>query len=124
MHEYSIASSIAQTVLESAAEHKAAKIHTINLEIGELVFLNIEQVTFWLDELFKDTPAREAEINVTNIKGEVKCLDCNYLGPIEFLDSPLYHYKMPNFLCPDCKSYNIEITRGRECMVRNIKAET
>ena len=121
MHEYTISISIAKTVLTSAEENQAQKVVAINLEIGALVFLNPEQVEFWLKELFRETIAKEAEIRIKNIKPKLKCLDCGYEGEMKFEDNSIYHIYFPSFFCPQCSSYNIQIIRGRECLIRNIE---
>ncbi|MFC1524919.1 hydrogenase maturation nickel metallochaperone HypA [Planctomycetota bacterium] len=123
MHEYSIASGIRGTVLENAKKHKASKILTINLEIGEITFLNTEQVVFWLKELLKQTVAQNARIHVKHIRPIIKCLDCDYQGGLKFEEDERCHWSLPTFLCPKCNSYNIKIVHGRECMVKNIQVE-
>lgn len=124
MHEYTISSSIVKTVLTSAKENRARKVMAVNLEIGALVFLNPEQVEFWIKELFRETIAKEAKIRIKNIKPRIKCLDCNYEGEMKLEDNLLYHLCSPSFFCPQCSSYNIQIVRGRECLIRNIELMT
>ncbi|GAH93748.1 unnamed protein product, partial [marine sediment metagenome] len=43
-------------------EQEAKNILSVEIEIGELTFLNPEQVEFWLEEIFKKTPAKDAKI--------------------------------------------------------------
>lgn len=124
MHEYAISSSIARTVINSAEGNRARKVTAINLEMGELVFLNPEQVKFWLKELFRETIAKEAKINIKNIKSLVRCPQCGYQGEMKSEDDPIYHISYPSFSCPKCRSPQIEIERGRECLLRNIEILT
>jgi Zn finger protein HypA/HybF involved in hydrogenase expression len=35
-------------------------------------------------------------------------------------DDPLYHVLLPSFSCPECRSSEIEIEKGRECVVKRI----
>jgi hydrogenase nickel incorporation protein HypA/HybF len=121
MHEYSISSSIVKTVIASAKDNNASKVIGINLEIGDLVFLNPEQVEFWLRELSKGTIAQDAKIRIKKILPRIKCLDCSYEGRMRFEGNPLYHICSPSFFCPECNSYNIEISKGRECLISNIE---
>lgn len=123
MHELSISNSIARAVIDNAQKNKATKVLTINLAIGDLVFLNTDQVRFWLNELFKDTVAREAEVKISPVKPKIKCLDCNYQGGIKFEEDSLYHTSFPLFLCPECNAYNIEVLQGKECLLKDIKLE-
>ena len=58
------------------------KVLSIQLEIGELTLLNVEQVTFWIDELFKGSVAEGAKVKVKTIKARIKCESCGYKGGI------------------------------------------
>ena len=64
MHEYSISAEIVKTVLDTAENNGAKKVLSVQLEIGELALLNVEQVKFWIDELFKGTVAEGAKVRV------------------------------------------------------------
>ena len=48
MHEAAIAQSIVKTVLEQAEQQHAIRVQSIDIEMGELSFLNHEQVEFWI----------------------------------------------------------------------------
>ncbi len=48
MHEFSISSEIVRTVLDTVKKSNGEKVLSIQLEIGELALLNVEQVTFWI----------------------------------------------------------------------------
>ena len=121
MHELSISQSIAKTVLEKASEQEAKNILSVEIEIGELTFLNPEQVEFWLEEIFKKTPAKDAKIQIRKIHPQMKCQDCQWQGKINAKDDPLYHTYFFNPHCPQCGSSSLDIKKGRECLVRRIK---
>jgi len=42
----------------------------------------VEQVTFWIDELFKGSVAEGAKVRVRTIRARVKCESCGYKGGI------------------------------------------
>ncbi len=121
MHEYSISAEIVKTVLEAAENNRGKKVLSVHLEIGELALLNVEQVKFWIDELFKGTVAEGAKVRVRKIKAEIECTACGYRGATT---SDLKN--TPNHLtllsCPACGSFQIEIKKGRECLLRRIQA--
>jgi len=120
MHELSISQSIAKTVLEKASEQKAKNILSVEIELGELTFLNPEQVEFWLDEIFKKTPAKDAKIQIRKIHPQMKCENCQWQGKINARDDPFYHTYFFNPRCPQCGSSALEIKKGRECLIRRI----
>lgn len=124
MHEMSVAQHIAEAVLRAAKKEEAVRVARINLEIGELTFLNPEQVIFWLAELFKDTEAEGAEIVQKTVLAKVHCSKCGYEGPLSVKEDPLFHYSLPVFACPRCEKGSLEILEGRDCTVSFIEIET
>lgn len=121
MHELSISQAIAKTVLEKASEQKARNILSVEIELGELTLLNPVQVEFWLEEIFKKTPAKDAKIRIQRIHPQIKCQDCQWQGKIDTKDDPLYRTYFFNPHCPQCGSSALDIKKGRECLVRKIR---
>jgi hydrogenase nickel incorporation protein HypA/HybF len=121
MHEMSVAQHIAEAVLRAARKEEAVRVARINLEIGELTFLNPEQVIFWLTELFKDTEAEGAEIIHKEMPAKVRCSKCGYEGSLSVKEDPLFHYSLPVFACPRCEKGSLEILEGRDCIVSSIE---
>ena len=124
MHDLSVSQAIARTVLEQAKEKRVRKILSLNLELGELTFLNPEQIHFWLKELFKDTPAQGTKIYIKKIFSRIKCKKCEYEGSMSLRDDPFFHIYFPLLRCPCCNSTSLEIKAGRECLIRRIKVST
>lgn len=110
-----------KTVLDSAQDKSASRVKAIHLEIGDLLFLNPEQLEFWMRELFKGTIAQDAEIKMERVKPEIKCSKCDYEGEIRLEDNPLYHIHPPAFFCPKCNTHDVKIARGNECLIRDIE---
>lgn len=121
MHDFSVSQAIARTVLKQAKEKRVRKILSLSLELGELTFLNPEQIHFWLKELFKDTPAQGAKIHIKKIFSRIKCKKCGYEGSMTLRDDPFYHLYFPLLRCPRCNSASLEIKTGRECLIRRIR---
>ena len=120
MHEASIAQSIVKTVLEEAGKQEAIKVEAVEIEIGELTFLGIDQVKFWVETNFEGTVADGAKIEFKNIKAEIHCTDCEFQGPLAVKENSAYHLNLPLFFCPKCKSTQIEIVQGKEAFIRRI----
>src|SRR4030042_6702367 len=120
MHEAAIAQSIVETVLCEAEKQNAEKITSVEIEIGELTFLGIEQIEFWVRTGFEGTPAAGAEILFRRIPGKLLCCDCGYEGVLKLIEDPVYHLRLPAFSCPDCSGNHIEITEGKEALIRRI----
>lgn len=120
MHEFSISSEVAQTVLDTAREKGGGKVISILLEIGEITLLNAEQVRFWVEELLKGTIAEGAEIRVKTTKVHIECESCNYQGRPVFDPKEGAGFLGP-FYCPKCKTFRVEVKKGNECTLRQIR---
>ena len=121
MHEAAIAQSIVRTVLTEAEKQGAIKVESIEIEVGELTFLGIDQMRFWVETSFQGTIADGAKLIFKNMKAKIRCNDCEYEGDLKVKEDPAYHINLPSFSCPRCKSTRIEITQGKEAFIRQIK---
>jgi hydrogenase nickel incorporation protein HypA/HybF len=123
MHEFSTMQHIVEVVLSETQKHKPIKITCVNLEIGELTFLGIEQLRFAFQVLTKDSLLKNAELKIESVKPIIKCPSCNYRGDTKYEDKPHLHFMIPLLKCPLCGE-DIEIVRGRECTVTSVQMET
>ena len=121
MHEFSISSEIVRTVLETAEKNHGKKVLSIQLEIGELTLLNVEQVAFWIKELFKGSIAEGAKVKTKVIKTRIRCETCGYKGGNISDHGDLFRYLI-SFSCPKCGSAQIKVETGRECILKRIQA--
>lgn len=124
MHEAAIAQSIVKTVIDEATKQKAKKVQSVEIEIGELTFLNQEQVSFWVEMGFQNTFAEGTKLIFKIKKSLFKCPHCQYKGPLSIKEDPLYHMQLPSFSCPKCNGSNLECIQGKEALIRRIKILT
>lgn len=120
MHELSMAQAIVDTVLDVAKKNDAEEIVEVTIEIGMLTMLNPEQLKFLLDVIAEDTLLENAKIIIEDVPVEIECQNCQFEGLANTDDSD--HY-LAIVLCPECGERNVEIIKGRECNVKNIKIE-
>jgi len=121
MHEFSISNEIVRSVLDTAKKNSGQKVLSVQLEIGELAPLNVEQVTFWIHELFKGTVAEGAKVKVKTIKARIQCKSCGYKGGMNLDRQDSFRHFIP-YSCPKCSSFQIKVEKGRECTLRRIQA--
>ncbi len=121
MHEASVAQAIIGTVLREAEKHGAAGVRKMVLEIGELSFLNTEQVSFWVKTGLEKTVAQDAEIVFEKIKGALLCEECKKESPLHLAEDPVTHWALPAFRCPLCGSAAVRLIRGKEATLRSIE---
>ncbi len=122
MHEFSISSEIVKTVLDAAEKKRGKKVLSIQLEIGELTFLNLEQITFLIHELFKGTVAEGVKVKVKTVKASIRCEACGYKGR-EISDQKVLSHHYVSLSCPKCGSFEIKVEKGRECNLRKIQVD-
>jgi hydrogenase nickel incorporation protein HypA/HybF len=122
MHEFSISNEVVRNVLHAAKKNNGRKVLSVQLEIGELTLVNVEQVTFWIHELVKGSVAEGAKVRVKTIKAHIQCKSCGYKGGVNLdQQDPLRH--IVPYSCPQCSSFQIKVEKGRECTLRRIQVE-
>ena len=120
MHEFSIASEIVRTVLDTAEKNNGKKVLSIQLEIGDLTHLNGDQVGFWIKELFKRSVAEDAEVKIKTVKARIRCKACGYKGGLRSdREDSFRHLALQT--CPRCNSFQFKVEKGRECILRRIQ---
>jgi len=122
MHEFSTMQQIVEAVLSEAHKYNPEKIICVNLKIGELTFLGIEQLRFAFQVLSRGTLLENAELKIENVKPQIRCTTCKYSGYADYDEKPDLHFMIPLLKCPRCGK-DIEIVKGRECTVTNIQME-
>jgi hydrogenase nickel incorporation protein HypA/HybF len=120
MHEFSISDEIVRNVLDAVKENNGKKVLSIQLEIGELALVNVEQVTFWIHELFKGSVAEGTKVKVRTIKARIKCESCGYKGGIRSNREDCFTRSALQ-TCPQCNSFRFKVEKGRECILRKIQ---
>ena len=97
----------------------------IDLAVGELTFLNLNQLRFAFETLSEGTLAEKAKLNIETMVARIKCSRCGYDGPISY-EGPEDHlgYLVAFLKCRICESRDLEVVSGKECMIRNLKVKT
>lgn len=121
MHEFSITTQLVDSVLQELKKYDVKKVNEVYIEIGELTFLAHEQVKFAYEILTKDNILKDSKLVIKERKTVCKCSACGYEGSIEYENDEAHHFSFPKLCCPKCGS-DIEIIKGKDCVVKNIKA--
>ena len=113
MHELAVTQNILDLALDEAKAAQANRISKISLVIGELSGVVRDSVEFYFDFLRKDSLAADATLEFTMIPAQLKCRDCQTeFNPQDSL-----------WICPNCKSVNIDLLAGRDCYIESIEVE-
>lgn len=109
-----------EAVLSEAEKQHATKVIEVQVEIGELTFLGIEQIRFAYKILTEKTIAKGSKLTIKQIAGRGKCSSCGYNGPLSLLNDEQFHIIAPSFNCPQCGK-PLSISAGRECIIKRIR---
>lgn len=113
MHEFSIAQSLLNIVLEEAQRHGAARVSRVHVKVGAFSNVVVDSLRFSFDMIKEDTPAAEAELEVEEVPLRGLCRDCG----------AELNMSQPVFECPHCHSSEVEFTQGQELYIDYIEAE-
>jgi hydrogenase nickel incorporation protein HypA/HybF len=112
--------SIIEAVLEELSKHDVEKVEEVDLVVGELTFLGREQLEFAFEILTRDTILQGSKLAIEEEKVEARCPVCGYQGAVQYLDTGMDHYSIPNLSCPKCGK-SVEVVKGRSCGVTSVK---
>ena len=136
MHEWALAEAVIATALEESKKEGLTEITEIKLTIGELQQIELPIFTFALDALAKE----HAESSLlTNVKIELetepailRCHVCEtewqfHQSSLSEDESEAVHFAPEvahaYLRCPNCKSPDFEIIRGRGVVIQSIKGK-
>jgi hydrogenase nickel incorporation protein HypA/HybF len=113
MHEMSIAQSILDIVDEYMVKEDNAKLIEVAVEIGELVAVVPDSLSFCYGALVDDTPYMNSKLIINILPLTAVCSQCAHHFTI----------KEFNFVCSACQSTNVTVTRGQELRITHLEVE-
>jgi len=113
MHEMSLVEGVLQVVEESARSQKFTRVKTVYLEIGQLACVEKKALRFCFDAVMRDSIAADARLEIIDVPGHGRCMQCNATMPV----AALYE------TCPQCGGYQIEVTSGYGMRVKELEVE-
>jgi len=114
MHELPVTNSICEIVLRHAAKNGAARVLSVNLEIGVLSDLQREWVQRYFDYLSRGTVAEGATLGIERVPAVFRCNSCR--RPFE-VDS----IAVEGLACGKCRAEDVSLLSGRHYLVKNIE---
>lgn len=113
MHELSLCEGILQSLKDSAKKHNFRKVKTVILEIGKLSGVEKNALLFSFDIVFKGSLAEAAKLEIIDIPGKAWCMRCSISIKIEQRFDA----------CPNCGSYQLQITGGDELRIKELEVD-
>jgi hydrogenase nickel incorporation protein HypA/HybF len=111
MHEYPLVRSIIKTASAHALEHRAARVQSIRLVVGDGSGYVPESIQMYFDILSKGTVCEGAAIEIKRVKPVMRCESCG----AAFERSPF------SFDCPDCGGLGSPTEIGKELYIDEIE---
>ena len=109
MHEFSLCQNIV-SIVTTNAKNNLPKIKKIVIKVGDLASVDLESLCFWFPIATKNTLINNAILSVKHEQGKALCNQCDN----KYSLNQLYQ------ACPNCGSYDKQITAGQEFLVESI----
>jgi hydrogenase nickel incorporation protein HypA/HybF len=113
MHEMSLCEGVLQVLQENAQSQGYTRVKAVWLEIGELSGVETEAMHFSFDVVTKGSLADDAQLEIIDVPGEAWCMQC----------AKKVHVKQRFDQCPDCDSYQLQVTGGEEMKIKELEVE-
>ena len=111
MHELGIAQNILEIVQQSVPEEQAPDVKWIRIRVGQLSGVIPDSLDFCFGTLVGETNMRQAGLAIEQVPTVSRCKECGHQFQIEDMA----------FICPACKSRDLELINGRELQVVEIE---
>jgi len=113
MHEMSLCEGVLHILEEHAVSQGFRRVKTVWLEIGALSGVEPEAMRFGFDVVMKGTLADGAVLEIIHLPGTAWCMQCGKSVPV----------KARFDACPDCGSYQLQVTAGDEMRIKELEVE-
>jgi hydrogenase nickel incorporation protein HypA/HybF len=119
VHEFAIATSLVEALLELVKKQSASKVLEVHLRVGKLRVLSIDQLKFSYEILSKGTALEGSLLDVEETPGYARCTNCHYAEKLE-TDDFSFHFSLPQMTCPQCGA-NLILEGGDECLITRVR---
>lgn len=113
MHEYGIAQSIMQIVLDEAKKARARTVKSVSLKVGELAGVLPDSLSFCFAFLARSTIAEHAALTIEKVPARGRCDRCDRVFLI--VNS--------RYQCEVCGNNRIELVSGNELQIARLEIE-
>ena len=113
MHEMSLCEGVLQVLQNEAKTQGFTKVLAVWLEIGDLSSVEPEAMLFSFDVVTRNSLADGAKLKIINVPGSAWCMQCAKTVTV----------KQRFDECPDCGSYQLQVTGGDEMKIKELEVE-
>jgi len=119
VHELSIASSLIDALLDIAKKQSSNKVVEVQLKVGKLKMLSLDQLRFSYEILSKGTVLEGSRMKIEETPGLTRCPNCNHTQEFQASDQS-YHFAIPKMNCPKCQT-PLVLEGGDECLITKVR---
>lgn len=113
MHEMSLCEGVLQVLETEASKQGFNQVKAVWLEIGELSSVEPDAMLFSFDAVTRGSLADGATLNIIRVPGQAWCMQC----------SKSVNVKQRFDACPECGSYQLQVTGGEEMKIKELEVE-
>lgn len=113
MHEMSLCEGVLQVLEENARTQGFNRVKTVWLEIGGLAAVEPDAMRFSFDVVTRGSLAENARLEIVDLPAKAWCMQCARTVTV----------KQRFDECPDCGSYQLQVTAGDELRVKELEVE-
>ena len=113
MHEMSLCEGVLHILQTEAKNQGFTKVKTVWLEIGDLSSVEPDAMLFSFDVVTRNSLADGAKLEIIHVPGDAWCMQCSKNVPV----------KQRFDECPECGSYQLQITGGDEMKIKELEVE-
>jgi hydrogenase nickel incorporation protein HypA/HybF len=113
MHELAIAQNILEIVQQSVTEEQEPDVKWVRIRVGQLSGVVPDSLDFCFSAIVSETRMQQAGLAIEQVPTVSRCRDCGHQFQIEDMV----------FVCPSCKSANLEMISGKELEILEIELE-
>ncbi len=113
MHEMSLCEGVLQVLQSEAQQQHFERVKKVWLEIGELSSAEPDAMLFCFDVVVQGSVAEGAQLEIIRTPGEAWCMQC----------AKTVRVKQRFDECPDCGSYQLQVTGGDEMKIKQLEVE-
>ncbi len=114
MHEMAIAAALMDQLLHIADQQRAARVCEVELRCGVMQQVVAESLQLAFEVVSADTLARGATLKIVEQPLVARCRQCDRQ----------FNAAIDNYLCPQCRTANVDIVAGRDIVLQSVVCET
>jgi hydrogenase nickel incorporation protein HypA/HybF len=120
VHEFAIATSLVEALFDIAKKQSSTKVIEVQLKVGKLRLLSLDQLRFSYEILVKGTLLEGSRLTIEETQAFARCPNCDYAQELVETGDFSFHFGLPRMNCPKC-SADLLLEGGDECLITKVR---